>query len=206
MDPLYSLGMLATAAFAASGIVAALNTRIDLFGAVVVAVVTAIGGGTVRDLLLDVQVFWLKDPNWLWVATITGITVFVARERFDTQSNILAYLDAMGVGLFGAGAMLKGVNAGLPLSHAITMGLITAIGGGLIRDSLTGRDTLLVSPEIYASPIIAGLLVQAALLQIQWLSVDEAMVGGAITIIVGRSLAIRFGWQMPRAVINTPRH
>ena len=91
MDLLYISGLLATAAFAASGVLAALGKRIDLFGAVVVAVVTAVGGGTLRDLILDAPVFWLRDEAWLLVAVVIGCLAFSLRSQLDRYGNALAY-------------------------------------------------------------------------------------------------------------------
>ncbi|MEA3640176.1 MAG: TRIC cation channel family protein, partial [Lamprobacter sp.] len=142
MDILYLLGLVATAAFAASGILAAMGTRIDLFGAVVVAIVTALGGGTLRDLMLDAPVFWLHDPAFMTCATLTGVLAFLGRAHLNAHGNLLAYLDAMGVALFASGAFIKSTELGLPPAHALAMGVITGIGGGLLRDTLTGRETL----------------------------------------------------------------
>jgi uncharacterized membrane protein YeiH len=204
MDVLYLLGLLATAAFAASGILAAMGTRIDLFGAVVVAVVTAIGGGTVRDLMLDVPVFWLHDPAFMACAAVTGLLAFLGRAHLDAHGNLLAYLDGMGVALFASGAFTKSTELGLPPAHALVMGVITGIGGGLLRDTLTGRETLLVSPELYATPIIFGLLLQGLATSLAGLSPDLGYAIGAATIIVTRTLAIRNRWRMPEALINRP--
>jgi uncharacterized membrane protein YeiH len=205
MDILYLLGLLATAAFAASGILAAMGTRIDLFGAVVVAIVTALGGGTLRDLMLDTPVFWLHDPAFMTCATLVGVLAFLGRAHLDRHGNLLAYLDAMGVALFASGAFIKSTELGVPPAHALAMGVITGIGGGLLRDTLTGRETLLVSPELYATPIILGLTLQALATQVSGLSSDLGYAIGAVSIVGMRALAIHFGWRMPDALINRPR-
>ncbi|MCF7989933.1 MAG: TRIC cation channel family protein [Thiohalocapsa sp.] len=205
MDALYLLGLTATAAFAASGILAAMGTRIDLFGAVVVAVVTAIGGGTLRDLVLGVPVFWLHDQAFMACAATTGVVAFLGRAHLDAHGNLLAYLDAMGVALFASGAYIKSTELGLPPTHALVMGVITGIGGGLLRDTLTGRETLLVSPELYATPIIVGLGLQALIISVLGMPTDIGFAVGAISILVTRSLAIRYRLQMPAALINRPR-
>lgn len=202
IDFIYIFGLLATAAFAASGVLAALGQRIDLFGAVVVAVVTAVGGGTLRDLILGVPVFWLFDQAWLLVAVVTGGIAFFIRRHLDRHGDALAYLDAMGVALVAAGALQKCSELGLPGLHGVALGVITGIGGGLIRDTLTNRDTLLVSPELYATPIIFGLTLQY--LAYQWVgigSVTALFVGGA-TIFILRALAIRFDLRMPSTMVN----
>ena len=202
MDLLYIFGLLATSAFAASGVLAALGKRIDLFGAVVVAVVTAVGGGTLRDFILDAPVFWLRDEAWLLVAVVIGCFAFFLRSQLDRYGNALAYLDAMGVALVAAGALQKCIELGLPGLHGVALGVITGIGGGLIRDTLTSRDTLLVSPELYATPIILGLTVQYV--AHQWFGLSNMAVlllGGAI-IFIFRALAIRLDLRMPAGFVN----
>jgi uncharacterized membrane protein YeiH len=204
MDGLYIAGLLATSAFAVSGILAAMETRIDIFGAVVVAVVTAIGGGTVRDVMLDTPVFWLHDPAFFLCATTCGVIAFLLRQHLNTHGNALAYLDAMGVALFASGAVFKSIDLGIPLSHAVAMGVITGIGGGLIRDTLTGRDTLLVSPEFYATPIIIGLTIQVLLVATADFSNGVISAIGASSIFILRAFAIHFRWRMPASLINRP--
>jgi len=196
---------LATAAFAASGVLAALGKRIDLFGAVVVAVVTAVGGGTLRDLILDVPVFWLHDEAWLMTAVIAGILAFLIRSQLDRLVNAIAYLDAMGVALVAAGALQKCTELGLPGLHSVALGVITGVGGGLIRDTLTSRDTLLVSPELYATPIIFGLTSQYLLQRSLGIpSLTALLVGGGL-IFIFRAVAIRFTLRMPSTLVNNPR-
>jgi uncharacterized membrane protein YeiH len=205
MDLIYIFGLLATAAFAASGVLAALGKRIDLFGAVVVAVVTAVGGGTLRDLILNVPVFWLYDEAWLMVAVIAGSLAFFVRSRLDRHVNALAYLDAMGVALVAAGALQKCIELGLPGLHGVALGVITGVGGGLIRDTLTSRDTLLVSPDLYATPIIFGLTCQYLLQRSLGMQSFTALLLGGAIIFIFRALAIRFALRMPSKLVNNPR-
>ncbi len=100
----------------------------------------------------------------LSVATVTGVIAFSLRRHLNARSNALAYFDAMGVALFGAGALLKSAALGIPLSHGITMGVVTAIGGGLIRDTFTGREYADCFPRVLCNPIIVGLTLQALLM------------------------------------------
>ena len=201
---IYTLGLVATAAFAATGILAALHARIDLFGALVVAVVTAVGGGTVRDVMLDQTIFWLYETDYLICASSTGLLVFLMRRHVRRRGKILLYLDAMGVALFSTTAALNAQLLGLPTSHAVLMGVITGIGGGLIRDTLTHRDTLLVSPELYAIPILIGLVSQVLLIEYNLMSPTYAVLTGALMVFVVRSGAIHFDWRMPGRLINQP--
>lgn len=205
MDLIYIFGLLATAAFAASGVLAALGKRIDLFGAVVVAVVTAVGGGTLRDLILNAPVFWLHDKAWLMVAVIVGSLAFLIRSRLDRHVNAIAYLDAMGVALVAAGALQKCIELELPGLHGVALGVITGVGGGLIRDTLTSRDTLLVSPDLYATPIIFGLTCQYLLQRSLGMQSFTALLLGGALIFIFRALAIRFALRMPSKLVNKPR-
>jgi uncharacterized membrane protein YeiH len=133
--------------------------------------------------------------------TLLGGSLLPMEECSDAYE---AHFDAMDVALFGAGALLKRAGLGIPLSHGIAMGVVTAIGGGLIRDTLTGRETLLVSPELYATPIIAGLTLQALLMHFGLVADQQALLVGAVGIFVFRGLAISFKWRMPAMAINPP--
>ena len=124
------------------------------------------------------------------------------RSQLDRHGNALAYLDAMGVALVAAGALQKCVELGLPGLHGVALGVITGIGGGLIRDTLTSRDTLLVSPELYATPIILGLTVQYVAHQWFGLSNIAALFLGGAIIFVFRALAIRLDLRMPSRFVN----
>ena len=136
------------------------------------------------------------------VATLTGVAAFLAGRHLDTHGNALAYFDAMGVALFAAGALQKCTATGLPGLHGVALGVITGIGGGLIRDTLTNRDTLLLSPELYATPIILGLTLQFFLQQGLALDNLTALVVGGSLIFAGRSLAIIFNLRMPAGLVN----
>lgn len=204
-DWLFVFNIAATIVFAASGVVAALNSRIDLFGALVVAVVTAVGGGTIRDLCLGVPVFWLEDQSYLVAALGSGLLAFVARAHLHRRGRWILYLDAAGLALFACTALEKSLALGLPASIAISMGVVTGIGGGIIRDLLVGRETLITSRELYATPIIAGLSLQLGAQTALALQTGSAALVGGATIAVLRFAAIRYGWQIPARFVNLPR-
>lgn len=193
----YVLGMIATATFSATGVLAVRVHRIDLFGIVVVGMVTAIGGGTIRDLVLGVQVFWLADANYLWCALFAALATFTLRDLLARGYRVLLYLDALGVALFAALAINKTLGLGLDNSHAAVMGVITGIGGGVIRDLLTGRPTLIMMKDLYATPILIGIAVQLALLSWTGFSITLSTILGILAIFSTRSAAIYFHWQMP---------
>ena len=155
----YSIGMAGTVAFAVTAVLALAPKGIDLFGAVVLGIITAIGGGTVRDVILDVPVFWSTDLNYIWVAIASSLAAFSAHSLFTRKEihNLMLYVDGFGVALFAIQAVDKVWNLGFGLPLApIILGIVTAIGGGLIRDVLAGRETLLMTRELYAIPVTLG--------------------------------------------------
>ena len=197
VDVSFFNALLATVTFSVTGVLAARATRMDLFGVVVVGVVTAVGGGTLRDIILDVPVFWIEDSRYLLAAVLAAIGTFLLRDLIQRQFQWLLYLDALGVALFASLAVVKTLSLGLENSHAIVMGVITGIGGGIIRDLLTGRPTLIMSRDLYATPILFGVTAQLLLLSYSGLSETVATYLGGATIFLARAAAIYFHLQMP---------
>lgn len=155
----YLLGMAGTVAFAVTAVLAVTPRGIDVFGACVMGVITAIGGGTIRDLILGVPVFWATDLNYIWVALVASVVAFFG-NRLVTRSGIHAamlYLDGAGVALFSIQAAHKVLllEFAMPLGP-ILLGIVTAIGGGLLRDVLAGNTNLLMKRELYAIPVTTG--------------------------------------------------
>ncbi|MBY6210713.1 TRIC cation channel family protein [Microbulbifer agarilyticus] len=163
----YALGMAGTVAFAATAVAAVAPKRIDLFGALVMGVITAIGGGTMRDLILDVPVFWSQDLNYIWVALAASLVAFIANKRMTGGEvyQAMLYLDAAGVALFAIQAAHKTMQLDFaqPLGP-ILLGIITAIGGGMLRDVLAGNQTLLMRKELYAVPVTVGCVAYVTLM------------------------------------------
>src|SRR5688572_32022858 len=148
--------MLGTAVFAITGVLAVTRRGLDVFGALVLGIVTALGGGTVRDLIIGAPPFWITDFNYVWVAAGGALAAFWVGSVFSTAYRGLLYLDALGAALFAITAANKVLLLHFTGPVAVTMGVLTGIGGGLIRDVLAGRPTLLMSREIYATPILLG--------------------------------------------------
>jgi len=197
----YLLGMAGTVAFAVTAVLAVTPRGIDLFGACVMGLITAIGGGTIRDMILDVPVFWAADLNYIWVSLVASFIAFCG-NRFVTRKKVyllMLYLDALGVSMFSIQAAHKvlTLSFGMPLAP-ILLGVITAIGGGLLRDVLAGKATLLMSRELYAIPVTIGCTLYVILLTL--------LPGGAVTIgiacsalILGlRGAAIHWRLSVPR--------
>ncbi len=200
----YYFEMLGTAVFAITGVLAVTRRGLDVFGALVLGIVTALGGGTVRDLIIGVQPFWIHDFNYVWVASAGALTAFWIGSAFRNAYRALLYLDAVGAALFAVTAANKVLLLHLSGPVAVAMGVLTGIGGGLIRDVLAGRTTLLMSREIYATPILLG-CIAFVLLQTAAPSFPYAP-GVGFTLIFGlRALAIHRHLEMPAWLTNRER-
>jgi uncharacterized membrane protein YeiH len=155
--------MLGTAVFAVTGVLVVTRRGLDVFGALVLGMVTALGGGTVRDLIVRAPIFWIEDFNYVWAALAGALAAFLFGHRLSSASRALLYLDGLGAALFAISAANKVLQLNLSGPVAVVMGVLTGIGGGLVRDVLAGRPTLLMSREIYATPILLGCAVFVAL-------------------------------------------
>jgi uncharacterized membrane protein YeiH len=197
----YYVEMLGTAVFAVTGVLAVTRRGLDIFGAVVLGIVTSLGGGTVRDLMIDAPVFWFQDTNYLWVALGASLAAFWIGGLFRKTSRALLYLDGLGAALFAVTAVNKVLLLQFAAPVAVIMGLLTGIGGGLIRDVLAGRPTLLMSREIYATPILLGCVVFAVLNP--WTTgASWPALTGIATIFGLRSLAIHQHLEMPSSLTH----
>ena len=145
------------AVFAVSGTLLAYNKKMDGFGVVVLATVTAIGGGTVRDVILDVPVFWLHDQSYFWAILLSVfVTTRLINKQRSISLNALQVADAFGLAFFAVMGTQKAMLAGMPDTTAIIMGVITGCFGGVIRDVLAGNMPMLLKGELYAIACIAG--------------------------------------------------
>jgi uncharacterized membrane protein YeiH len=166
---------------------------LDVFGALVLGVVTALGGGTVRDLIIRSPIFWIEDINYVWAAIAGAFVAFWIGHRFAGAARALLYLDGLGAALFAVAAANKVLLLNLSGPVAVVMGVLTGIGGGIIRDVLAGRQTLLMSREIYATPILLGCVVFVALRGVT----PYAASAGFAVIFGVRALAIYRHLEMP---------
>lgn len=198
MSIIHILDLVGTAAFAASGAWLGVRKHMDLFGVLVLGAVTAVGGGTLRDLLLgDIPPFSLKDESYIYIAMAMALTVFANRTRFAAFEKPLLYFDAIGLGTFVVIGATKALDFQLGWLGAILMGVMTGTAGGVLRDILANQVPLILRREIYASACVAGgaLLV---LLEIFGTPRPVAALLAAATVIVVRLLAIRYDWALPK--------
>jgi uncharacterized membrane protein YeiH len=194
------LEIIGTVAFGASGLIAAARKKLDMVGVVLLVLVTAFGGGTLRDILLDRHpFFWMTNEIWIWVLAALAIATqfFVKARNVELSAKAIDWPDAIGLGVFAASGTQIALTAGHSALIASTMGVITAAFGGLIRDVLVAEIPGLVNDhQLYASlAFVGGLLIW--LLQFLNINPTVATLAGAITIIVVRIIAIRLGWKLP---------
>lgn len=199
MNIIYVLDLVGTAAFAASGAWVGVRKHMDLFGVLVLGVVTAVGGGTLRDLLLgDIPPFSLKDETYICIAITVSVIVFINRVRFKVFEKPLLYFDAVGLGTFVVIGSTKALDFKLGLLGAVLMGVMTGTAGGVIRDILANQVPLILRREIYASACIAGGFLLVVLEHFgTGRSVAALLAAG--TVIVVRLMAIRYDWGLPRS-------
>jgi uncharacterized membrane protein YeiH len=163
----YYFEMVGTAIFAITGVLAVTRRGLDVFGAIVLGIVTALGGGTVRDLIIGEQPFWIGDFNYVWSSVAGALVAFWIGSVLRNAYRGLLYLDAVGAALFAITAANKVLLLHLSAPVAVAMGVLTGIGGGLLRDVLAGRPTLLMSREVYATPILMGCIAFVLLRQME---------------------------------------
>lgn len=194
---LYSLDLAGVAVFAVSGVLAARNRGLDFFGVIVIAAITAIGGGTLRDLLLNrYPIFWITDPNYLAVIIVAALlTVLYVRVR-PAPGNALLVADAFGLGLFALLGAQVAETAQCPAIIVVLMGTMTGVAGGILRDVITAQVPLILRRDIYATAAIAGVAFYL-LLQSFGLQRPRAFVAGTIVVVALRLVAIRWGLQLP---------
>jgi uncharacterized membrane protein YeiH len=191
------IDILGTVAFAISGVLVAMEKKLDLFGVLIIAFVTAIGGGTLRDLLIgNTPVNWMTTPVYLITisATVFVAIIFVNQLRYFRKSLFL--FDTIGIGLYTMVGVEKGLNAGLSPVICIILGTITASFGGVIRDILCNEIPVIFRKEVYATICILGGIIYFVLIQFPF-DTTYAYVAAILSIIVMRLLAVRFKISLP---------
>ncbi len=157
---LYAMDLFGVAVFAITGSLAAGKKHMDLFGVVVLATVTAVGGGTLRDLVLGASpVFWVDAPIYLLVAVATAIVTFFLVRFCGLPLKLLSVADAFGLAVFTVLGTQKALDMGISPGIAVVMGVMTGVFGGMIRDVLSGEIPLILRREIYATASLCGAIV-----------------------------------------------
>lgn len=194
----FFIEVIGTIAFAASGSFAAMQNKLDPFGVLIIAFVTAVGGGTIRDLLLDVPVFWMTDTVTFLVIFFVAISAMIFRSIEGKFKNTLFMFDSLGLGLFTVIGVQKGLEAGYSPMICITLGTITGCFGGVIRDILINRIPLLLREEIYATACIIGGALFLILSEFFGISEQFIQVITILLIVLIRLISVKYHLHFPK--------
>ena len=194
---MYYLELAGVAVFAATGVLASRDRDLDLLGVIVVATITAIGGGTLRDVLLDRHpIFWIADTAYLLVIIGAALlTILYLRVRPEPGVTLLV-ADALGLGLFAISGARLAENEGLGPLIVVLMGTMTGVTGGVLRDVITARVPLILRQDIYATAAILGIGAYLGL-QAAGLGRTPSAISGMLFVVVLRLAAIRWGLHLP---------
>lgn len=190
------LNWVGLAVFAATGAIVAAHKKMDIVGFAMLATVTGIGGGTVRDLLLGLApVFWVRQPEYLLVCVVVGGLVFFSRRV--RNATFLIWFDAIGLSLFCVAGAERALTAGAGPAIAVAMGVVTATFGGIIRDVLGGESPIIFSKEIYITAALIGALAYVGLIGLS-VPHDVAFMCGFAACLAVRGASIYFNWSLPQ--------
>lgn len=204
---IFIVEIIGTIAFASSGAMVAVRKRLDLFGIIVLGVITAVGGGMLRDLMIgNIPPNMFRNPVYVLAAFLTVLVLFLlfrcwpfllGSRYIEGHEKIMNILDAIGLGAFTVIGIDTGVEAGYGDYHflIIFLGVITGIGGGILRDIMAGETPYVLKKHIYACASIAGACLYVVLLQVT--RSDSAMIGSALLVVAIRILASHFRWDLP---------
>jgi uncharacterized membrane protein YeiH len=192
-----TIDILGTIAFAISGVLVAMNKRLDAFGVFIIAFVTAVGGGTLRDALIgNTPVFWMRDMTFITVISIAALLAMLFRDKLKHLRRSLFLFDTIGIGLYTVIGIEKGLTADLHPVICITLGTISACFGGVIRDILCNDIPVIFHKEIYATACIVGGMVYFLLREFTGDVNLIFLIAGAVVIAI-RLLAVVFKISLP---------
>ena len=197
MTILQLLDYAGVAVFAATGALAASRKQIDLIGFVFLAIVTGVGGGTLRDLILgETPVFWVRQPGYLLVASGTAMIVYFSAHLVWSRYVWLIWLDAIGLAAYCVIGAAKGLALGVPAPIAVVTGVMTATFGGILRDIVTGEPSVFMRREIYVTAALAGAAIHTCL-TLLFVPMPIAALAGFSSAMIIRGGALLYGWQFP---------
>ncbi len=182
--------------FAITGALAANRSHMDIFGHIVMAMLPAVGGGTVRDIILDAPVFWTSAPIYVWLAVAAAVLIFFFPPRAGRRLTLLEWADAVGLALFCGLGTAKAYHLTGNITVSVTMGVVTASVGGMLRDIVINEVPLILQKEIYATAaLIGGLVYCATFNHFQNEPLSLLLCGLAAFAI--RGCALIWGWSLP---------
>ncbi len=196
MDLITLIDYAGTFAFAISGIRLAAAKNFDVFGAYVVGFVTAVGGGTLRDMMLDITPFWMEQPSYVIITAIALLFVALFRKSVVKLNNTFFIFDAIGIGLFTVVGVERSMAAGFPVWVNIIMGAVTGSVGGILRDIFINEVPLIFRKDIYAVACVLGAVVYYIC---YWLGLSHIVtqIVAAMTVILTRILSVYFKISLP---------
>lgn len=196
MDYILLVDILGVITFSISGVLSALKKRMDAFGILIIAFVTSIGGGTIRDILMGTDVMWMREMTYVYVIIATSILAVSFRKKLAYLRKSLFLFDTLGIGLYTIVGVEKGISYGFSPEICIAIGTISACFGGVIRDILCNEIPVIFRKEVYATACILGGLSYFLLLRLHLPKGLIFVVAGVVVIIV-RLTAVVFKISLP---------
>ncbi|PZD77308.1 trimeric intracellular cation channel family protein [Mesonia sp. K7] len=190
------IDILGTIAFAISGALASMKKKMDVFGILIIAFATAVGGGTLRDVLLDVPITWMRNTTYVYIIIASVIFTLIFRSKLGYLRTSLFLFDTIGIGLYTVIGIQKGIGLELPIVICIAIGTMSACFGGVIRDTLLNEIPVIFRKEVYATACILG---GVSFFVLQALNVSDGInyiVSGLVVIAI-RLIAVIFKVQLP---------
>lgn len=202
LDNLYWITLLAVVVSSASGVLKAGFKQFDLFGVIIIAIATGLGGGSLRDMLLDREVFWIRDQVFFIASLDSAIVIFITARLLVIPPRLFLVADAAGLATFGIAGTLVSLMVGAPWLVASFMGVMTGTMGGIFRDLLSNEPPVVFQSPLYATVSWAGSLIFIGLLYLR-LDVTYAAILAGLGIFFARLLAIHFNICLPRFRFKT---
>ena len=185
------------AVFAVTGALVASRKQMDIFGFMLLGTATGIGGGSIRDLMLGVlPVFWVQQPIYLGICIGVAALTFFTAHIPESRYRVVLWLDAVGLAFVCVVGADRALASGTSAFIAVTMGVVTATFGGMVRDILGGEVPRLLRKEVYVTAAIAGAIVFVGLVGLK-VPKDIAAIAGFATCLSIRALALHYGWSLP---------
>ena len=198
MSIIYVIDILGTFAFAVSGALVALDKKFDMFGVLIIAFVTAVGGGMLRDVLIDAHpINWIGNLDYLYTIFIAVVFTFLFKSKIAYLSKTMFLFDTIGISVFTLLGLEKGLSFNLHPIIALIMGVISAVFGGVLRDVLTNKVPLIFEKEIYASACLAGGIIYLILNYFQVEENINFIISAAVVVII-RAIVVRFHLELPK--------
>jgi len=197
LSNLYWITMLAVAVSSASGVLKAGFKKFDLFGVIIIAIATGLGGGSLRDMLLDRDVFWIRDQMFFVTSLLSAIAMFMGARMIVISPRFFLIPDAAGLATFAVAGTLVSLTHGAPWLIASFMGVMTGIMGGIFRDILSNEHPVVFTSPLYATVSWAGSLLFIAMLELN-IDITLAAIIAGISIFVARLLALYYNISLPK--------